>query len=167
MTTVKGEKFFIKFSLSWEGLRHQPKRKGTQVPILVLPRPCRVPTPGSKALDWRNFFLFLAMLCSMCGILVPRPGIKPAPLALEAWSLNPWTVREVRLGTLEALSTHGSNPRLPADRVHLLLRPPKSQVAPSSAYPAHLSHREAMKRGATPQLSGPGHQLLLSVTPGC
>ena len=34
------------------------QEKRTQVPILVLPRPCRMPTPGSKALDWRNFFLF-------------------------------------------------------------------------------------------------------------
>ena len=30
-----------------------------------------------------------------CGILVPRPGIEPAPLALEAQSLNHWTAREV------------------------------------------------------------------------
>ena len=30
-----------------------------------------------------------------CGILVPRPGIKPTPPALEAWSLNHWTTREV------------------------------------------------------------------------
>ena len=29
------------------------------------------------------------------GILVPRPGIKPAPLALEVQSLNHWTAREV------------------------------------------------------------------------
>ena len=26
-----------------------------------------------------------------CGILVPWPGIKPAPAALEAWSLTHWT----------------------------------------------------------------------------
>ena len=38
------------------------------------------------------FFFFLAMPCS--GILVPRPGIKPTPPALEAWSLNHWTARE-------------------------------------------------------------------------
>ena len=30
-----------------------------------------------------------------CGILVPRPGIEPAPPALEVWSLNHWTAREV------------------------------------------------------------------------
>ena len=29
------------------------------------------------------------------GILVPQPGIKPAPPALEVWSLNHWTTREV------------------------------------------------------------------------
>ena len=30
-----------------------------------------------------------------CGILVPRPGIEPGPPAVEAWSLNHWTAREV------------------------------------------------------------------------
>ena len=30
-----------------------------------------------------------------CGILVPGPGIEPAPPALEAWSPNHWTTREV------------------------------------------------------------------------
>ena len=34
-----------------------------------------------------------------CRILVSWPGIEPAALALEAWSLNHWTTREV-LGTL-------------------------------------------------------------------
>ena len=40
------------------------------------------------------FFFFLAA-CTTCGILVPRPGIEPAPPALEAWSLKHWTAREV------------------------------------------------------------------------
>ena len=30
-----------------------------------------------------------------CRILVPRPGIEPVPPALEVWSLNHWTAREV------------------------------------------------------------------------
>ena len=30
-----------------------------------------------------------------CGILVPQPGIETAPSALEVWSLNRWTAREV------------------------------------------------------------------------
>ena len=30
-----------------------------------------------------------------CGILVLQPGIEPTPLAVEAWSLNHWTAREV------------------------------------------------------------------------
>ena len=29
------------------------------------------------------------------GILIPRPGIKPMPPAVEARSLNHWTTREV------------------------------------------------------------------------
>ena len=28
-----------------------------------------------------------------CGILVPRPGFKPGPPAVEAWSPNHWTAR--------------------------------------------------------------------------
>ena len=40
------------------------------------------------------FFFFLAALSSM-RILVPRPGIQPAPPAVEARSLNHWTAREV------------------------------------------------------------------------
>ncbi|XP_049561913.1 serine palmitoyltransferase small subunit A isoform X1 [Orcinus orca] len=30
-----------------------------------------------------------------CGILVPRPGIKTEPCAVEAWSRNHWIAREV------------------------------------------------------------------------
>ena len=30
-----------------------------------------------------------------CGILVPQPGVKPVRPALEAWSVNHWTAREV------------------------------------------------------------------------
>ena len=30
-----------------------------------------------------------------CRILVPQQGVKPAPPALEAWSLNPWTTRDI------------------------------------------------------------------------
>ena len=26
-----------------------------------------------------------------CEILAPQPGIKPVPIPLEIWSLNPWT----------------------------------------------------------------------------
>ena len=30
-----------------------------------------------------------------CRILVPQPGIEPMPPAMEAWSPNHWTAREV------------------------------------------------------------------------
>ena len=30
-----------------------------------------------------------------CGIVVPQPGIEPVLLAVEAWSLDHWTTREV------------------------------------------------------------------------
>ena len=35
------------------------------------------------------------LCCTVCGILVPWPGIKPVSPAMEAQSLNPWTTREV------------------------------------------------------------------------
>ena len=49
---------------------------------------------------WRmgwSFCLFLIFWPhhAACGILVPWPGIEPAPPAVEAWSLNYWTAREV------------------------------------------------------------------------
>ena len=41
------------------------------------------------------FFFFFWRHHIACGILVPQPGIEPAPPALEAQSLNHWTTREV------------------------------------------------------------------------
>jgi len=43
------------------------------------------------------FFFFLTFwpCFSACGILIPLPGIEPSPSAVEAWSLNHWTIREV------------------------------------------------------------------------
>ena len=38
---------------------------------------------------------FLFLCHPACGILVPQPEIGPVPLAVEAWSLNHWTTREV------------------------------------------------------------------------
>ena len=38
------------------------------------------------------------------GILVPQPGIEPAPPTMEAWSLNHWTTREVPQTSLVSLS---------------------------------------------------------------
>ena len=41
-------------------------------------------------------YLFFFWPCPVaCGILVPLPGIDPAPPAMEAQSLNHWTAREV------------------------------------------------------------------------
>ena len=38
-----------------------------------------------------------------CGILVPRPGIKPVSPALEAQNLNHWTISEVLIFFLTEL----------------------------------------------------------------
>ena len=43
-----------------------------------------------------TIYLFIFWLCrAACGILVPQPEVKPATPAVEAWSLNHWTTREV------------------------------------------------------------------------
>ena len=52
----------------------------------------------------KNFFFWPS--CTVCGILVPRPGITPAPPALEAQSLNYWTAREVPTITVYILYLH-------------------------------------------------------------
>ena len=41
------------------------------------------------------FFLIFWLHRAACWILVPGPGIEPAPRALEARSLNRWTARGV------------------------------------------------------------------------
>ena len=41
------------------------------------------------------FFFFFGRTMWHEGILVPQPGIKPAPPAVEARSFNHWTAREV------------------------------------------------------------------------
>ena len=43
----------------------------------------------------QNFLIYFWPRHMACGILVPWLGIEPAPPALEAWSLNHWTAREV------------------------------------------------------------------------
>ena len=45
-------------------------------------------------------YLFIGFVSAVrprmaCGILVPWPGIDPAHSAVEAWSLNHWTAREL------------------------------------------------------------------------
>ena len=40
-------------------------------------------------------YLFIWASTHACGILVPQPGIEHVPPAVETWSLNHWTAREV------------------------------------------------------------------------
>ena len=40
------------------------------------------------------YFLSRAMQPVGCGILVPLPGIEPAPSAVSAWNPNHWIARE-------------------------------------------------------------------------
>ena len=41
------------------------------------------------------FFSFVFFGPMERGILIPQPGIEPVSPALEAWSLNQWTVRKI------------------------------------------------------------------------
>ena len=49
------------------------------------------------ALFFFFFFYSLAAPSGMNGILNPQPGIEPEPLAVETWSPNCWTTREVHV----------------------------------------------------------------------
>ena len=49
--------------------------------------------PHQAALYFRIFIFFFFGLLA-CGILIPPPGVKPVPLALEGQSPNHWTTRK-------------------------------------------------------------------------
>ena len=50
---------------------------------------------GDKALPFLSFFLFSLAMHLVCGIRVLQWETEHMPLALEAWSLNHWTTKEV------------------------------------------------------------------------
>ena len=53
---------------------------------------------------WFVFFFFsLWPRHTACGILVPRPGIKPVTPAVDMWSPNHWTAREFHPVTVKCL----------------------------------------------------------------
>ena len=70
-------------------------------PALVVPHTTGcflLEVTGIQLLDLKNgrkgdFFFWPH--CTAGGILVPRPGIEPVPPAVEAWSPNHWTAREL------------------------------------------------------------------------
>ena len=49
-------------------------------------------------------FIYLAALCSACGILVPQPGIEPLASAGEAWCPNHWTARKLPTAAFKCLN---------------------------------------------------------------
>ena len=67
------------------------------------------------------FFPSFWLCHSSSGILVPQPRIKPTPVALEAWSLNHWTTREVP--PLKTSEDHNSRSP-PTDSAYSNLGPP-------------------------------------------
>ena len=52
------------------------------------------------------FFWCVFLPCAACRILVPQPGIKPVPPALEVRSLNYWVAREVFLANFWAFKIY-------------------------------------------------------------
>ena len=80
-----------------------------------------------------NMFTYLFYIfwphCTVCGILVPQPGIKPTPPALEAWSLIHWTTRKAPVPhcwSMNAIQTRLSRV-LGALHMQLWGRPPFEQ----------------------------------------
>ena len=65
----------------------------------------------SNLLQYSFFFFFFLNIYlfgrTACGILVPWPGIKPISSALEAWSFNHWTTREVPTPVFLPRESHG------------------------------------------------------------
>jgi len=51
-------------------------------------------TLNNVGMEGTYFLFFMDMLCSM-GALLPQPGIRSVPTAVEAWNLNHWTAKEV------------------------------------------------------------------------
>ena len=56
--------------------------------------------PGQRKDVETTVCLFIWLCHAAYEILVPQPGIEPAPPEVEAWSLNHWTAREVPTGFL-------------------------------------------------------------------
>ena len=78
-------------SLLWQGSRARTAEKnklqgsGSSWPFLLL--------LSSVSFGKLHHFFFLLRRAA-CGILVPRPEMQPAPVAMEARSLHHWTDRE-------------------------------------------------------------------------
>ena len=61
--------------------------------------PLSLPTPsGNRKSDLSSYeFICFWLQHKARGILVSRPGTEPEIPAVDVWSLNPWTTREVRV----------------------------------------------------------------------
>ena len=70
------------------------------------------------------FFFFFNLLAALHGMwdLIPRPGVKIAPPALEVRSLNHWTAREVRIPNFWVLTMSSSILNTFHVLSHLILR---------------------------------------------
>ena len=108
--SLGGEKRMIRLKIeacankglrAWVGLCGDSRQRGTMTGK-------RAQFPSCKMGIWLShcpcfFFLncinktklFFLVMPGACEMLVPQPGIGPAPPALEVWDTNYWTTREV------------------------------------------------------------------------
>ena len=97
---------------AWASLVQVPEKKKQNFPVLSKPRDgegivrgfphgrftvscCRLPALRAHRVSHAQFCVFFCPCSKACGILVSRSGLKPTPAALESWSLNHWTTRQV------------------------------------------------------------------------
>ena len=85
---------------------------GSSILFSRVATPIYIPTNSVRGFPYLHIlanicYLFLMMTvlffwpCRMaCGILVPRPGIEPGPLAVRVWSPNHWTARGFSMMTI-------------------------------------------------------------------
>lgn len=133
-------------------------------------------------------FLFLLLCQAACGFLVPSPGIKPVPPALEVQSLNLWAAGKFWEGSLSCLTREV--------RFHPSVHPPRivrsfwfptlfrgasaegmkdkiKQESEGDSHPQKLRNRMyALPRGLPSSTGGPASPLhvLISdprIEPGC
>ena len=87
----------ILYQLSYKGspTLYKLKLKGIYLIESVIQKQDCNPNVFPKNSAILLFLLFSWPNHSACGTLFPQPEIETAPHALEAWSLNHWTAREV------------------------------------------------------------------------
>ena len=73
----------------------------------------------------KGVYVYFWRCCTACRFLVPQPGIKPWPPAVETQSLNHWTTREGPVSQFfSKIASSGSTPRQTSLPDHPSQEPP-------------------------------------------